>query len=145
MLLNIAADDKRIVPDQLVALISDLSPHLVLLGRLALGEEKGELAGQLAGLLGWPLATAVSELAIDKATLNFLQRRITQSRHASLSMPAIVSAELDLAIPRYVTLPALVAAKRKPKQPYDIEITSAKNAPPPCSDGVHIWNTAASE
>lgn len=127
MLLNNATEDKGIIPDQLVALIRDLSPHLVLLGRLALGEEKGELAGQLAGLLGWPLATAVSELTIDKATLNFLQRRITQSRHAAIAMPAIVSAELDLAIPRYVTLPALVAAKRKQKQPYDIDITSARN------------------
>ena len=127
LLLNNATNDKGIVSDQLAALIRDLSPHLVLLGRLALGEEKGELAGQLAGLLGWPLATAVSELAIDNTTLNFLQRRITQSRHAAIAMPAIVSAELDLAIPRYVTLPALVAAKRKPKQPYVIDITSAKN------------------
>lgn len=127
LLLNNATDDKNMVADQLVALIRDLSPHLVLLGRLALGEEKGELAGQLAGLLGWPLATAVSELAIDETTLNFLQRRITQSRHAAIAMPAIVSAELDLAIPRYVTLPALVAAKRKPKQPYQIDISSAQN------------------
>ena len=73
------------------------------------------------------MAAAVSELTIDKARLNVLQRRITQSRHAAIAMPAIVSAELDLAIPRYVTLPALVAAKRKQKQPYDIDITSARN------------------
>ena len=146
LLLNNATEDKGIIPDQLVALIRDLSPHLVLLGRLALGEEKGELAGQLAGLLGWPLATAVSELAIDKATLNFLQRRITQSRHAAIAMPAIVSAELDLAIPRYVTLPALVAAKRKPKQPYQTDTSPASNSlvlqgwqqPPTRSAGVKV-------
>ncbi len=120
LLLSDAGHEHPLTLSQLVALIQDVSPHLVLLGRLALGEEKGELAGQLAGKLGWPLATAVSELTISEKGLNFLQRRITQSRHASLTMPAIVSAELDLATPRYVTLPALVAAKRKPKQAYTL-------------------------
>jgi electron transfer flavoprotein beta subunit len=128
LLLNTTDEKQAIATEQLVALIRDVSPHLVLLGRMALGEEKGELAGQLAGLLEWQLATAVSELAINEVSFNFLQRRITRSRHATMAMPAIVSAELDLAIPRYVTLPALVAAKRKPKQPYQTDTASAKNS-----------------
>lgn len=115
-LLLSEAEEPQIFLAQLIEQIREIAPHLVLLGRMALGEEKGELAGQLAGTLDWPLATAVSELVLENQALNFLQRRITQSRHASLTLPAIVSAELDLAIPRYVTLPALVAARRKPKQ-----------------------------
>ena len=118
LLLSDDGHEHQLMLPQLVALIRDVSPHVVLLGRLAFGEEKGELAGLLAGKLGWSLAMAVSEVAISGTGLNFLQRRITQSRHALLLLPAVVSAELDLATPRYVTLPALVAAKRKPKQAY---------------------------
>lgn len=103
---------------ELAALVRAEAPDLLLLGRMAHGQEQGELAGFLAGELAWPLAMAVSELVWNARLpgLDLLQRRADWLHRANLSLPAVVSCELDLATPRYVTLPALVGARRKPKQ-----------------------------
>lgn len=91
-------------------------PDLLLLGRLAYGQEHGELAPLLAGLLDRPLVMAASQLdwTADLA-LHFAQHRPTRHHQGQVELPAVVSCELDLASPRYVSLPTLVAARRKPR------------------------------
>ena len=54
--------------------------------------------------------------ALPATGLEFTQRRVDLWHKGEVILPAIISCELDLATPRYVTLPSLVAAKRKPKQ-----------------------------
>ena len=120
----------------LLELIDTEQPHLLLLGRMAYGQEQGELAPMLAGALGWPMAMAVSEVTwatsdVDEGrgtAIQVLQRRSERLHRGLLRLPAVVSCELDLATPRYLSLPALVAARRKPKQSW---ISSLSGAEPP--------------
>lgn len=117
----------------LLELIHAEQPHLLLLGRMAYGQDQGELAPMLAGALGWPLAMAISEVTwgsssengVSGSAIQVLQRRSERLHRALLRLPAVVSCELDLATPRYLSLPALVAARRKPKQSWLSSATGA--------------------
>jgi electron transfer flavoprotein beta subunit len=68
----------------------------------------------LAALLGWPQATFASKVTIegDKAVVT---REVDGGLETlSLSLPAIVTTDLRLNEPRYVTLPNIMKAKKKP-------------------------------
>ncbi len=73
-------------------------------------------AALLAGLLGWPQATFVSKIEfLDNKT----HARCTRETDAGLevvevNLPAIITTDLRLNEPRYVSLPGLIRARRKP-------------------------------
>lgn len=132
--------DSRALALELVALLAQEQPDLLLVGKLAYGQEQGELAALIAGLAGWPLAVACSELswsATASDRLDFTQRRLDTWHLGSVRLPAVVSVELDVATPRYLSLPSLVAAKRKPKQ-VQAALSSAPSHPAPVG-----WSFAA--
>lgn len=115
--------DSRALAEELLALLRQEQPDLLLMGKMAYGQEQGELAPLVAALAGWPLAVACSELAwseqacgdANPAYLDVTQKRVDRWHKGRVALPAVVSVELDLAAPRYVSLPSLVAARRKPK------------------------------
>ena len=122
--------DSRAQAEELLALLRQEQPDLLLMGKMAYGQEQGEFAPLMAALAGWPLAVACSELAwaspecsepecsepdADPTYLDFTQKRVERWHKGRVALPAVVSVELDLAAPRYVSLPSLVAARRKPK------------------------------
>jgi electron transfer flavoprotein beta subunit len=89
-------------------------PDLVLCGRQAIDDDAAQMGPMLAGLMGWAQATAVSQLSIDGGTA--LARCETEqgSETLRLKLPAVVSTDLRLNQPRYVTLPGIIKAKKKP-------------------------------
>jgi electron transfer flavoprotein beta subunit len=70
----------------------------------------------LAGLLGWPQATFVSrfELAEDRRTATCTRETDGGLEVIAVRLPAVVTADLRLNEPRYVSLPGLIKARRKP-------------------------------
>jgi electron transfer flavoprotein beta subunit len=89
-------------------------PQLILLGKQATDDDANQTGQMLAALLGWPQATFASKLVIedDKAIVT---REVDGGMETlALTLPAIVTADLRLNEPRYVTLPNLMKAKKKP-------------------------------
>jgi electron transfer flavoprotein beta subunit len=97
----------------LKALVDKEQPQLVILGKQAIDDDCNQTGQMLAALLDWPQATFASkvEVADGKATVT---REVDGGLETlSLSLPAIVTTDLRLNEPRYVTLPNIMKAKKK--------------------------------
>jgi electron transfer flavoprotein beta subunit len=89
-------------------------PQLIILGKQAIDDDCNQTGQMLAALLGWPQATFASKVSIegDKAVVT---REVDGGLETlSLQLPAIVTTDLRLNEPRYVTLPNIMKAKKKP-------------------------------
>jgi electron transfer flavoprotein beta subunit len=89
--------------------------QLVLLGKQAIDGDNGQTGGMLAGVLSWPQALCASkvEVAADKTSLSVTREIDGGLETVSLPLPAVVTADLRLNEPRYVTLPNIMKAKKK--------------------------------
>jgi len=88
-------------------------PQLIILGKQAIDDDCNQTGQMLAALLGWPQATFASKVTVDgdKATVT---REVDGGLETiSLTFPAIVTTDLRLNEPRYVTLPNIMKAKKK--------------------------------
>jgi len=96
------------------------APQLIILGKQATDDDANQTGQMLAALLGWPQATFASKIVIDGGKA-IVSREVDGGQEIlELILPAIVTADLRLNEPRYVTLPSLMKAKKK-----TIETTSA--------------------
>jgi electron transfer flavoprotein beta subunit len=98
----------------LKALCEKQSPKLVIMGKQAIDDDSNQTGQMLAALLAWPQATFASKLKIsgDKAQVT---REVDGGLETvSIKLPAIVTTDLRLNEPRYVTLPNIMKAKKKP-------------------------------
>jgi electron transfer flavoprotein beta subunit len=90
------------------------SPKLVVMGKQAIDDDSNQTGQMLAALLGWPQATFASKVVIegDKAQVT---REVDGGLDTiSIKLPAVVTTDLRLNEPRYVTLPNIMKAKKKP-------------------------------
>lgn len=76
----------------------------------------------LSALCDMPLATFAGEIALEDGAGSVTRETDGGTQTVSLAMPAVVTADLRLAEPRYVTLPAMGKARKKPVE--DIELAS---------------------
>jgi electron transfer flavoprotein beta subunit len=88
-------------------------PDLILMGKQAIDDDSSQTPAMLAALLNWPQATAVSSLQFSSQHLRATQETDTGLLSVELELPAVVSVDLRLNQPRYVTLPNLMRAKQK--------------------------------
>ena len=89
-------------------------PQLVILGKQAIDDDNNQTGQMLAALAGLPQATFASkvELTADGATVT---REVDGGLETlKLALPAVVTTDLRLNEPRYVTLPNIMKAKKKP-------------------------------
>lgn len=96
------------------AIVDKEQPGLVILGKQAIDDDANQTGQMLAALLDWPQATFASkvELSADAVTVT---REIDGGRETdTLNLPAVITADLRLNEPRYVTLPNIMKAKKKP-------------------------------
>lgn len=99
---------------QLQALIARESPDLVLLGKQSSDTGCAQVGPMLAALLDWPLGTFVSAMSLaDNQLTVTCEIEGGQEMHL-LPLPAVLTADLRLATPRYLKLPQLLQAKKKP-------------------------------
>ena len=100
----------------LAAIVAQENPDLVILGKQAIDDDANQTGQMLAALLDWPQATFASQVEVKEN--NVLVTREIDGGHEMLSMslPAIVTADLRLNEPRYATLPNIMKAKSKPLQ-----------------------------
>jgi electron transfer flavoprotein beta subunit len=97
----------------LKALVDKEQPQLVILGKQAIDDDSNQTGQMLAALAGLPQATFASKVVADgKATVS---REVDGGLETlSLKLPAVITTDLRLNEPRYVTLPNIMKAKKKP-------------------------------
>lgn len=132
----------------LVALCQQELPNLVICGKQAIDSDAGQTGTMLAALLGWPLATRVSHLNVSEGQVLATCETDDGCEVWQLRLPALLTVELGLNTPRYVTLPNLMKAKKKPLDTLRLEALGVDvgsrlaqvsiSAPPPRRAGVRV-------
>jgi len=89
------------------------SPKLVILGKQAIDDDANQTGQMLAALLGWPQATFASKLKIEGEKAEVTREVDGGLETISIKLPAVVTTDLRLNEPRYVTLPNIMKAKKK--------------------------------
>jgi electron transfer flavoprotein beta subunit len=100
----------------LKALVDKEQPGLVILGKQAIDDDCNQTGQMLAALGDWPQATFASKVAIVDGKLQATREVDGGSENLSLTLPAIITTDLRLNEPRYVTLPNIMKAKKKPME-----------------------------
>lgn len=135
----------------LKALILRESPDLVLLGKQSSDTGCAQVGPMLAGLLGWPQGDFVSAMTLENGQSTITREIEGGQESLALPLPAIITADLRLATPRYLKLPQVLQAKRKPIEtlqstalsphaPHAIELLQV-SSPPPRRPARHTRNT----
>ena len=137
----------------LKALVDKEQPQLVILGKQAIDDDCNQTGQMLAALLGWPQATFASKVEVADGKVTVSREVDGGSETLVLTLPAIITTDLRLNEPRYVTLPNIMKAKKKQMDTYKPEdlgvdvkprIKTLKvSEPPKRSAGVKVADVAA--
>ncbi len=98
----------------LKALIDKEQPGLVILGKQAIDDDCNQTGQMLAALAGLPQATYISKIEVVDGQANITREVDGGMETLKLKLPAVVTTDLRLNEPRYVTLPNIMKAKKKP-------------------------------
>lgn len=109
-----AAVEPLAVAKLLKAVADQEQPQILLLGKQAIDDDANQTAQMLAALLNAPQGTFAAKVEL-KDNEAWVSREIDGgSETVALRLPAVISADLRLNEPRFVKLPNLMAAKKKP-------------------------------
>ena len=89
-------------------------PELVILGKQAIDTDNNQVGQMLVGLLEWPQGTFASKLEIENEKIKVTREVDGGLETLLLQLPAVITTDLRLNEPRYLSLPNIVQAKRKP-------------------------------
>jgi electron transfer flavoprotein beta subunit len=115
----------------LKAVVQKESPQIVILGKQAIDDDSNQTGQMLAALLGWAQATFASKVKIDKekATAEVTREVDGGLETISIKLPAVVTTDLRLNEPRYVTLPNIMKAKKKTLETLKPDVLGVDVAP----------------
>src|SRR5512133_4087656 len=128
------------------------SPDFAILGKQAIDDDCNQTGQMLSALLGWSQATFASKVKIADGRAEVTREVDGGLETISVKLPAVITADLRLNEPRYVTLPNIMKAKKKPLEifkPEDLGVdvsprikTLKVNEPPKRSAGVKVPDVA---
>jgi electron transfer flavoprotein beta subunit len=90
------------------------SPHFAIAGKQAIDDDCNQTGQMLSALLGWSQATFASKVKIADGRAEVTREVDGGLETISVKLPAVITADLRLNEPRYVTLPNIMKAKKKP-------------------------------
>jgi len=98
----------------LKGIASKENPKLVIMGKQAIDDDSNQTGQMLAALLGWSQATFASKVTMKNESAEVTREVDGGLETLSVKLPAVVTTDLRLNEPRYVTLPNIMKAKKKP-------------------------------
>ena len=98
----------------LKALVGKEQPSLLILGKQAIDDDSNQTGQMLAALAGLPQATFASKVVVADGKATVSREVDGGAETLSLTLPAVITTDLRLNEPRYVTLPNIMKAKKKP-------------------------------
>jgi hypothetical protein len=104
-------------------------PQLILLGKQAIDDDANQTAQMLAALLNAPQGTFASKVELGENEVTVVREVDGGLETVALKLPAVVSADLRLNEPRYVKLPNIMQAKKKPLEKLAVEELGVDIAP----------------
>jgi electron transfer flavoprotein beta subunit len=132
----------------LKALVDKEQPQLVILGKQAIDDDANQTGQMLAALAGLPQATFASKVTVADGKATVAREVDGGAETLTLTLPAVITTDLRLNEPRYVTLPNIMKAKKKPLEtikPEDLGVDVAPRLktlkvaePPKRSAGVMV-------
>lgn len=98
----------------LKAIAEKEKPGLVIFGKQAIDDDACQTGQMFAALMGWGQATFASKVVLGAETVTVTREIDGGLETLEVTLPAVVTTDLRLNEPRYVTLPNLMKAKKKP-------------------------------
>src|SRR3990167_2985998 len=89
-------------------------PQLVILGKQAIDTDNNQVGQMLAALLNWPQGTFASKVELHDGGVSVTREIDGGLETLFLQLPAVITTDLRLNEPRYISLPSIVQSKRKP-------------------------------
>ena len=136
----------------LKALIDKEQPGLVILGKQAIDDDCNQIGQMLAALCDLPQATFASKVELTSDSVSVTREVDGGAETLELTLPAIITTDLRLNEPRYVTLPNIMKAKKKTLEvlkPTDLRVdtkahlkTLKVSEPPKRSAGIKVPDVA---
>ncbi|MFJ3056962.1 electron transfer flavoprotein subunit beta/FixA family protein [Herbaspirillum sp. NPDC087042] len=96
------------------AVLIQEQPGLVVVGKQAIDDDSNQTGQMLAALAGMPQATFASQLQMAGEEIIVTREVDGGQESIALKLPAVITTDLRLNEPRYVTLPNIMKAKKKP-------------------------------
>jgi len=98
----------------LQAVVQREQVELVIMGKQAIDDDSNQTGQMLAALCDWPQATFAGAVSVADGEVEVKREVDTGEEVVALKLPAVVTTDLRLNEPRYVTLPNIMKAKKKP-------------------------------
>ena len=115
ILIEAGADLQPLAVAKLLkSIVTREQPNLILLGKQAIDDDAGQTGQMLAALLDYPQGTFVSTLQIEGNEALVTREVDGGTETLALTLPAVITADLRLNEPRFVKLPNLMMARKKP-------------------------------
>jgi electron transfer flavoprotein beta subunit len=115
VLVESNADLQPLAVAKLLKAVADREqPGLIILGKQAIDDDAGQAGQMLAALLQYPQGTFISAIDIEGNEAVVTREVDGGTEKLALSLPAVVTADLRLNEPRFVKLPNLMQARKKP-------------------------------
>jgi len=115
MLIETETELQPLAVAKLLKAVCDMEqPRVVLCGKQATDDDANQTGQMLAALLDWPQATCASQIVLSSDTATVVREIDGGLETVEIDLPGVVTADLRLNEPRYVTLPNLMKAKKKP-------------------------------
>src|SRR3990172_685968 len=97
----------------LKAIAAKENPQLVIMGKQAIDDDNNQTGQMLAALLEWPQATFASKVKIEGGQAHVTREVDGGLETVSIKLPAVITTDLRLNEPRYVTLPNMMKDNKK--------------------------------
>lgn len=98
----------------LAKVVEEEAPGMVILGKQAIDNDMNATGQMLSAILGWSQVTYASKIEVAGDMLNVTREVDDGLQNVTAKLPAVVTADLRLNEPRYVKLPNIMKAKKKP-------------------------------
>jgi electron transfer flavoprotein beta subunit len=109
--------DDELQPLAVAKLLSEVvgreAPDLVIVGKQAIDDDSNQTGQMLAALLGWPQGTFASKMTPGDGVIEVVREIDGGLETVALKMPAVITTDLRLNVPRYASLPNIMKAKKK--------------------------------
>ena len=102
------------IAQALLAVVEKEQPGLVMLGKQAIDNDNSQTGQMLAALWDRPQATFASEVVLSGETATVTREVDAGLETIEVDLPAVITVDLRLNVPRFVKLPDIMKAKRKP-------------------------------
>ena len=89
------------------------NPQIIILGKQAIDDDSNQTGQMLAALMNFPQATFASKVTVADGKANVTREVDGGLETIAISLPAVITTDLRLNEPRYVTLPNIMKAKKK--------------------------------